>query len=243
MHNTGFNRSPCNLLHMMDQKDVFDLTSCVILLPVMDLDEARAWTGQSYCVIVLCDNEKLGRATHQQVAQRVGLTSTNAAAATKVDIAKARDLLTHVLKFSAYALENKPPPPSIRGARLWEKYKDQLKAARSLYASIVGDVTRNDLKNRVVIPVAKELVGKIVAKVDLGILNEGAGKVVYPDPLLLTCKSSVNWTRKFAFQMMAEAETTDRFEHQSEQDDSILGQDVEFGSQNDGSRSYDEFTS
>jgi len=237
MHNTGLNRSPCNLLRMMEQKYLFDLSSCVIALPVMKVDEAKAWTGKPYRVVVLCDNEKRGRATFQQVAQRVGLTTTNATAATKDDLEDAVTLLAQILKFSAYALESKPSPPSRRGTALWAKYRDQLQSYRSLYASLMG-VSRDNIKNRVMVPTAKKLIDKRAAVVDLGALNQGVSKVVYPDPLLLTFKSSVNWTRKFAFQMIAEAEMIDSFEQQREQD-SVLGKEIEFGSNcDDGSRSY-----
>ena len=35
------------------------------------------------------------------------------------------------------------------------------------------------------------------------------GKAAYPDPILVTYKSSINWTRLLHFQLMAEAEPTD----------------------------------
>ena len=239
MENTGLNRSPCNLLHMMEPKYVFDSTSCVIALPVLDLDEARAWNGKPYRVIILCDNDKLQRAAHQEIAQRLGITMTNSKAATDRDIEKAISLLSHVLKLSAYSLENMPPPPSTKGAALWKLYRNKLVAARAVYSSFTsGRVTADKLKNRVVVPTAKELSRKIIATVDLGVLNQDIEKVVFPDPILLTAKSSVNWTKKFAFQMMAEAEPTDEFEAQTREYDTILGKTVDVSSHDDGSRSY-----
>ena len=115
MHNTGLNRSPCNLLFMMEQRYLFDLSSCVIALPIMKVADAKEWTGKPYRVIVPCDSEKRGKAMYQEVAQRVGLSTTNAKAATKDEIHVSLTLLTQVLKFSAFVLENKPPPSSRRG--------------------------------------------------------------------------------------------------------------------------------
>ena len=51
---------------------------------------------------------------------------------------------------------------------------------------------------------------KIVAKIHLARMTP-SGDVVpaFPDPLLLSYKSSINWTRYFRFQMMAETEPVD----------------------------------
>ena len=53
--------------------------------------------------------------------------------------------------------------------------------------------------------------GKIVAKIDLADMTPPTEDVtpVYPDPLLLAYKSSINWTRLLGFQLMAEAEPQD----------------------------------
>lgn len=95
MDNTSLNRSPCNLLSTMDQKYIFDSSAWLYVLPVMDLAEAMAWDGNSYSVLILCDNDKNHRrATHQDVADRVGLSKTNAAAATSEYVRKAIELLS-----------------------------------------------------------------------------------------------------------------------------------------------------
>ena len=238
IENTGLNRSPFNLMHMMEQKYVFDATSCVLAIPILDLNEIKRWNGSSYRVIVLCDDDKFQRVSHQEIAQSVGITMTNVVAATTDDTEKAISLLSHVVKFSAYALENMPAPPSTNGAALWQLYRKKLVAARSLYCTMTGRMRPDELQNKVVLPTAKVLSRKIIPVVDLGVLNQGIEKVVFPDPLLLAAKSSVNWTRKFAFQMIAEAEPTDEFESQLREYDTILGKTVDVGSHDDGSRSF-----
>jgi len=52
---------------------------------------------------------------------------------------------------------------------------------------------------------------KFVAKIDLGEMTPPVpeSNPGIPDPLLLAYKSSVNWTRKYGFQLMAEAEPRD----------------------------------
>ena len=200
--NTGLNRSLSNLLSTMDQKYIFDFSACLYVLPVLDLGQAKLWDGSSYSVLIVCDNDSKKRATHQQVADRVGLLNTNAAAATNEDIASALELLSSTMKFSAYALENMPPPP----AKLWGKFKEELKQGRSLYSSITG---MSDLEGKIIVPTAKDLGRKIIAKVDLGQSSQGLQNVAFPDPILLACKTSVNWSRKFGFRMIAEAEPTE----------------------------------
>ena len=64
MHNTGLNRAPCNLLSTVDQRYIFDSSAYLYVRPVMNLNEAKAWDGGSYSVLILCDNEKYQRSTH-----------------------------------------------------------------------------------------------------------------------------------------------------------------------------------
>ena len=229
MDNTGLNRSPCNLLSTMDQKYIFDSSACLYVLPVMDLAEAKAWDGNSYSVLILCDNDKNRRATHQDVADRVGLSKTNAAAATSEDVSKAIELLSCVMRFSAYALENMPAPP----VKLWEKLKVEVVQGRSLYSSITG-VPVEDLEGKIIIPTEKELDRKIIAKVDLRRSSRGLQNVVFPDPILLACKTSVNWSRKFGFRLIAEAEPDEQFWPNG---DGFVGKNIDISSFDSESKS------
>ena len=201
IHNTGLNRSPCNLLSTMDQKYIFDSTACLYVLPVMDVLEAKAWDGGSYKVLILCDNDSQQGATHEEVAMGVGLSRTNAAAATSADVSKAIGLLSCVMKFSAYALEKMPAPPG----QLWTKLKKELLQGRAMYASIkkfpVGLIN-----GKIIVPTANDLGRKVIAKVDLDRSCRGLDNFAFPDPILLACKTSVNWSRKFGFRLIAESE-------------------------------------
>ena len=46
MKNTGINRSPCNLMYMMEHKFIFDATACVFAIPVWARD-CNKWLGPS----------------------------------------------------------------------------------------------------------------------------------------------------------------------------------------------------
>jgi hypothetical protein len=272
--NTGLNRSPTNMIKFMDHQYVWGQdasSSCLLILPILTIDATKGWTGESYEVLILCDDDRYGRANHRQVAQRIGLTTINAAnnqhavvqSATTTELNMAVDLLSHILKFSAYALEQLPGPATPRGAALWLSYRDELEAARTLHANIVGggNISSDQYHHKIIVPVVKHS-GQMVAKVDLGAMNHNdnddmggrtggrpqrGNVVVYPDPLLLAAKSSVVWTRKFAFQLLADSEPslydgTGHFgmDHAgggggNDALDEILGKNVAFGSQNDGS--------
>ena len=52
--------------------------------------------------------------------------------------------------------------------------------------------------------------GKVVAKINLAHMAPENGIAAYPDPMLLVHRSSVNWTRQHHFQLMAEAESSDK---------------------------------
>jgi hypothetical protein len=280
--NTGLNRSPTNLLKFMDHQYMWGQDTCLLILPILTIEAAKQWTGESYEVIILCDDDRYGRANHRQVAQRIGLTTISTAAnshavvqsATTTELNMAVDLLSHILKFSAYALEQLPGPVTPRGAALWLSYRDEFEAAGTPHATIVGgdNISREQYHHKIIVPVVQPSgLGQMVAKVDLGAMNNnnenddmgGSGMgggtggrqrgnvVVYPDPLLLAAKSSVVWTRKFAFQLLADSEPSwydctgqgmdhacggggDNAAHNNVLDE-ILGKNVAFGSQNDGS--------
>ena len=234
MHSTGLNRSPCNLLSMMDQRYIVDSAACVFVLPVMDVLEAKAWNGGSYKVLILCDDDNLLRASHQQVAMRVGLSRTNAANATTSDVAKAIELLSCVLKFCAYALEKMPGPPG----KLWTKLKNELLKRRALYTTIQR-LPVGSINGKIIVPTANDVGRKVVAKVDLNQSCRGLDNFAFPDPILLAYKASVNWSRKFGFRLIAESEPTESFEHD---EDFLIGKNVDLSSLESESKSERDFT-
>jgi hypothetical protein len=204
MPSTGLNRSPFNLLYMMEQKYIFDMQSCVLALPIMSAIQAKTWKGTSYSVIVLCDDQKNKPGTAEVVAQSLRLTESVISVASEDDITSALDLLCSVLRFSAFCLDNMPSPHSPNGKKLWVRYQTQLENLRSYATNREGDSRAKS----VLVP-RLDLTGlgmRSIVKLDLQQENEGVAKVVFPDPMLLAFKSSTNWTRKFGFQLIAEAE-------------------------------------
>ena len=101
----------------MEQKFIFDATACVFAIPIMTLHDAKKRDGGPYSAVILRDKEKDGKASATEIAQRIGLANTKFDPASKSETKKAQDLLTRVLKFSAYCLDHKLGPPTSRGSQ------------------------------------------------------------------------------------------------------------------------------
>ena len=88
---------------------MFDKKPGVVVLPVMNEDEARGWNGQSYEILILC-NDVPGKASAHGIAERIGVTTTKhnlIQDANKDEVSKAVSLLSRVVKASTFCLEDK----------------------------------------------------------------------------------------------------------------------------------------
>ena len=208
---SGLNRSPFNLLSFLGQETWFDINPGVVVLPCLYPNNARDWDGNAYSIIIL-GNHVPAKATADDIAVNIGLTRTpleHLHKATEEDITKAFLLLKQVVLASAYCLSTKEGPDTEEGRKLWKLYKDQLQTNRSGAHSISGNPVA--LKGVTVPKLHLSGEGKFVAKIDLGEMTPPVpeSNPAIPDPLQLAYKSSVNWTRKYGFQLMAEAEPHD----------------------------------
>lgn len=212
---SGLNRSPFNLLSFLDQEVWFDKKPGVVVLPVMNEDEARGWNGQSYEILILC-NDVPGKASAHAISERIGLTTTKhnlIQDANRDEVSKAVSLLSRVVKASAFCLEDKEGPDGGRAAELWTKFQTELAMTRQMSAAMMDPNPADNLLGRILVPIAKEIrpEGKMAAKIDLAMMIPVGDGVIpaFPDPLLLAYKSSINWTRYYRFQLMAEAEPSE----------------------------------
>ena len=207
---TGLNRSPFNFLLFMELKRHFDEAPGVIFLPVLDLNSATIWNGESYSVVILC-SRFMRTISPSQMAVRIGLTSTDPTfveVASSSDIEKAVRTLRSIVKASAYCLEILPAPDTHRARLLWNKYHDSVHELRISAQSISPTL---NLAGQIPVPSDPRSIpnGKFVAKINLANMVSDHGDAAYPDPLFLAYKSSINWTRQHKFQLLAEAEPSD----------------------------------
>jgi hypothetical protein len=213
---TGLNRCHFNLLLFMEQERFFDKKPGVLVLPVYDVNEAKAWNGQPYSVIVLCTNT-LVHITPAQIAGRIGLRDTDPnmiEPASPADLDSAVTLLSAVVKASAYCLEHLPGPETEKAQGLWQSYRQGLIFTRRLFEAVMGQ--RSQLTGSITVPTSLGIIptGKFVVKINLAnmVSPSSTATPAYPDPLLLAYKSSVNWTRLYNFQLLAEAEPPEQLQ-------------------------------
>ncbi|KAL7574143.1 hypothetical protein ACA910_014824 [Epithemia clementina (nom. ined.)] len=205
---TGLNRSPFNLLSFVLQETWFDKHPGVVALPCLNPDEACKWHGESYSIIILCQ-DVTDVSTADDVAASIALTRTpeqNLHEASEDDITKATQLLRTAVLSSAYCLMEKEGPGTEAGQKLWKRYRKALLSYQ--HAAHMIDIENSDILKSAVVPVCRPIPkGRLVAKINLAeMVPPEPGTPAYPDPLLLAFKSSVNWTRPHGFQMIAEAE-------------------------------------
>ena len=212
---TGINRSPFNLLGFASQKEWFDERAGLLILPIMSLDDAKAWDGSPYSVLAVCNT--LGASIGQdvspdEIASNVFLNRTHVSRANSVDVQDALLLLKQMVKASAVCVAEKHGPDNKRAKKLWENYTKSLKTVQSTLRCVLGISIEESAMSVLVPEPATQLPdGKIVAKIDLAHTSTVTKDLqpAYPDPMLLVFKSSVNWTQAHDFQLMAEAEVLD----------------------------------
>ena len=152
--------------------------------------------------------------TPAPMAGRIGLNATDrefVKRASNTDLQKAVALLTTAVKASAYCLENLEPPENERARGLWDRYRDSLSLTRRNVEAVSGR-QNGELQGCVGVPTTRNIPddSKFIAKVNLSdMAPSNNGTSAYPDPILVAYKSSVNWTRLWQFQLIAEAEPTD----------------------------------
>ena len=209
---TGINRSPFNLLGFASQKEWFDERAGLLILPIMSLDDAKAWDGSPYSVLAVCNT--LGASIGQdvspdEIASNVFLNRTPVSRADSIDVQVALLLLKQMVKASAVCVAEKHGPDNKRAKKLWESYTKSLRTVQSTLRCTLGlSVEESAMSVLVPEPNPQLPDGKIVAKIDLAHTSTVTKDLqpAYPDPMLLAFKSSVNWTQANDFQLMAEAE-------------------------------------
>ena len=107
-----------------------------------------------------------------------------------------------------------------------------------MYASI-KHIPVGRIRGKIIVPTANDLGRKVVAKVDLHRSCRGLDNFAFPDPILLACKTSVNWSRKFGFRLIAESEPTESFVRD---EDFLIGKNVDLSSLESESKSERNFT-
>jgi len=180
-----------NKIRLACQYDLFDQEPCVLIIPILDLDEMKRWNGEGYNALVMCgsivDTSDPPRVVIEasSVCQRIGMIERGPIASAP-QIEKARQLLEHVLLGMAYSLLN----------RCQEKW-NELFAAEDLRSSFLSPTGIMKLQVPDAVASKEKLKVRVVEFSNHTALNgEATEGHPAPDPLLLAVKAAINWSRR-----------------------------------------------
>jgi len=175
-----------NIVRMLNQGCQFDEYPNVLIFPIYNIDEAKAWAGQGYEAIVVCAT---GGVAQQIGMTHVSLEETNPASV--FDINKAVNLASEVCQFLAYSV--------------LEKTEDEVNKYQSDTEKQAHKTFRAEKKIAVPFPLSS-VPGKPVFKISFAGHGDQGGHPA-PDPMLLAFKSGNNWCRIHAgFRMVGGAD-------------------------------------
>ena len=191
---------PCNIVRMLNQTTHFEHQPDVLIFPIYDVTEAKAWTGQGYEAIVVCASEG--------AAKSIGMTSVllpNSDEASIDEINKAAGLASEVCRFLAHSVLKKEEA-DVNEYQSDETMKRVHKAFRS--------------EKKIAVPFQLES-SPLKPFFKISFVGHGEPRQhghLAPDPLLLAFKSGNNWCRIYSeFRMVAVAEAEELDDDLSEE--------------------------
>jgi hypothetical protein len=201
--NTGLKHSVCNKIRLGGQATFYDRHPCIMIVPVMTLDEVKDWNGGPYDALVMAGPDEDTRTEIGSVCTAMGrgmMRHSDRDIATHLEIEKARGMLKQVVCGLAHSL--------TRGGRSHaERELTALSGMRSRFLEVQASATTGV---HVPVQIAEPLRGNLrVKKVTfLGQTTEEVGHPA-PDPLLLTIKAAINWSRRHGQTLLAGGELPD----------------------------------
>jgi hypothetical protein len=192
MAHTGIKHSVFNKIRLGCQVDFFDQKPCVLIIPIMDLEEAKKWNGAGYNALVMCGSFEGTDAS--TACQRILMTKKERVALQEMEIEKARHLLEAVILGMAYSLLNCFVSTL---SFLDNDSRDRFRELRNVFLIRTG-VAKGVVVPKVRpvgIPDSQPVESLKVRVVEFSDHNEATGGHPAPDPLLLAVKAAINWSR------------------------------------------------
>lgn len=181
---TGLKHFVCNRLRLFNQV-YYDTKPLLFIIPVMSVDEAKAWDGQAYPAIVIA-----GGADTRKIYKRIEMTEVGTTAICR-QVEKARSLLSQAVQGLFYSLKyrqeivergmNADSRDMLRELRHKFKTSKSISVPSPLMGPTSLDATYN--------PNAPTLV-RLIEFADHG---DEQGHPA-PDPLLLAFRAAINWS-------------------------------------------------
>jgi hypothetical protein len=187
---TGLKHSVFNKLRLNGQGELYDRKPCIMIVPVMTLDEVKGWNGLSYDALVMAGpngDKGIARVCAGMDMQSRGTEASDA------NIEVARSMLKQVLCGLAHSLmrEGRDLPDS------------QIEALNELKKPFQTPQTM-----RLQVPISSKR-NLRVRKVSFSQYGGTEGVHPAPDPLLLTVKAAINWSWRHEQQILAGGELSD----------------------------------
>jgi hypothetical protein len=226
---TGLKHSQSNKMRIRGQREYLDESPCLIIVPVMSLEEMKNWEGDGYSAIVMAETwvNKHGKTTTiENVCSGIQM-QTEVPGASVAEIQLAQELLQAVVCGMAYSLKvndhpSLPKDSATELAKLRRAY---------VFSNVIGGVTVPTLTKG-----ARGEEGDDfppVRKVTFGRVGDNEMHPA-PDPLLLTVKAAVVWSTRYKQQLLAGGEVKDDTDSLSSQaEDEYLASMAELGKAKD----------
>jgi hypothetical protein len=225
--NTGIKHSAPNMIRLYFQAEYLDTDPGLIIVPILTLDEVKAWEGGPYDALALAGEvreevEGQGIAVTSDfptVCERIKMTTEGGSEANHEEIETGRKLLTSFVLGMAYSLFRRSPD---REQHLTQKQWTKLEGYRRQFPADAKNVLVPAPNPNAPEPLRVRIVkfGSATAGVDGGgddaTAAEGASKAKdksdkkklhpAPDPLLLAVRAAINWSRRRGQPLLAAAE-------------------------------------
>ena len=214
---TGIKHSAPNVIRLYGQAAFFDADPGLIIVPILTLDEVKAWKGEPYDALAMAGEvtEKVEghgnviTSDFPTVCQRIRMTTEGGREANHREIEAGRELLTSVLLGMAYSLVFRSPD---REPHLTRDQRKMLTGYRKQFPADEKDVLVPEPNPDAPAPMRVRVV-EFRGATDV----HDETKNLAPDPLLLAVRAAINWSRRRGQQLLAAAEPPpDAFETEYE---------------------------
>jgi hypothetical protein len=194
IHGTGIKHSPGNKIRFPGNAVYFENLPCVVIVPIMSLQQIRDWNFEGYQAIVLAGS--YNDATVAEVCEGIQMTKSGPLA-TQEEIDLASESLAQVVQGLAYSLDHRQDQRQENSLEL---------AMQDLLASFRTGLQTSDGR-KAVVPMKSGIANLRVLKVTFQEHTAARGRRraghVAPDPLLLITKSAINWSMLNGQQLLA----------------------------------------
>jgi hypothetical protein len=207
---TGIKHSVPNIIRLKGQAEYFDKRPCLLIVPILTLDKAKAWKGEGYDALVLAGEIRGERAGVQNallvqfstVCIDVGMYTEGGREANREEIEQGCTLLTSFLLGMAYSLKRRTP---ARDRHLTQKQRTKLEGFRAQFPADAKHVLVPVPNPNAPEPLRVRVV-EFRGAAEVDDVTKKQQRHLAPDPLLLAVRAAINWSRRRGQPLLAAAE-------------------------------------